>query len=266
VAIHGVDFEAESGEYVGIIGHTGSGKSTFIQHLNGLLKPSSGAVYFDGADIHASKVKTRQTRFKVGIVFQYPEYQLFEETVYRDIAFGPRNMGLSEVEIDERVVQAAGFVGLTPEKLTRSPFELSGGEKRRAAIAGVIAMRPEVLILDEPTAGLDPAGRDEILANIAEYRRALGSTIIVVTHSMDEIARTSDRLYVFSDGQIAMRGTPKQVFSRSEELHAMGLAVPRVTMVARRLREMGLYIGQDIYTIEQMRAALTALRRGAGNA
>jgi energy-coupling factor transport system ATP-binding protein len=236
VAIQDVDFEAERGEYLGVIGHTGSGKSTFIQHLNGLLKPTSGKVLYDGRDIHESKELTRDVRFKVGLVFQYPEYQLFEETVFKDIAFGPRNMKLPEKDIDERVREAAGFVGLHEKYLDKSPFELSGGQKRRAAIAGVIAMLPEVLILDEPTAGLDPRGRDEIILNIRQYQRSTNSTVIMVTHSMEDIARTVDRLLVFNNGQIEMSGTPAQVFSKGEELTAMGLAVPKVTMVAMRLR------------------------------
>ena len=202
VAIRDIDFAAEKGEFLGIIGRTGSGKSTFIQHLNGLLRPTSGSVYFGGEDIHASKDRTRAVRFKVGLVFQYPEYQLFEETVFRDIAFGPKNMGLSAAEIDERVREAAGFVGLPESVLEKSPFELSGGQKRRVAIAGVIAMLPEVLILDEPTAGLDPRGRDEIIANIRQYQRSTGATVIMVSHSMEDVARLVDRLFVFNEGQI----------------------------------------------------------------
>jgi energy-coupling factor transport system ATP-binding protein len=266
VAIQDVDFEAERGEYLGVIGHTGSGKSTFIQHLNGLLKPTSGKVLYDGRDIHESKELTRDVRFKVGLVFQYPEYQLFEETVFKDIAFGPRNMKLPEKDIDERVREAAGFVGLHEKYLDKSPFELSGGQKRRAAIAGVIAMLPEVLILDEPTAGLDPRGRDEIILNIRQYQRSTNSTVIMVTHSMEDIARTVDRLLVFNNGQIEMSGTPAQVFSKGEELTAMGLAVPKVTMVAMRLRAMGLALPGDIYTVEQMKRALAGLRGGGANA
>jgi energy-coupling factor transport system ATP-binding protein len=265
-AIKDVDFEAGRGEYLGIIGHTGSGKSTFIQHLNGLLKPTSGKILFDGRDIHEEKALTRQVRFKVGLVFQYPEYQLFEETVYKDIAFGPKNMKLTEAEIDQRVREAAGFVGLRESLLDKSPFELSGGQKRRAAIAGVIAMLPEVLILDEPTAGLDPKGRDEIIQNIRQYQRSTNSTVIMVTHSMEDIARTVDRLLVFNDGAVAMRGTPAEVFSRSEELTEMGLTVPKVTMVANRLRSLGLPVGQDIYTVEQLKRVLIGLRGGQGNA
>ena len=260
VAIHDIDFAAEKGEYLGIIGATGSGKSTFIQHLNGLLKPTSGRVYFDGREVHESKAYARDTRFKVGLVFQYPEYQLFENTVLEDIAFGPKNMGLPEPEIQERALEAAGFVGLDKSILEKSPFELSGGEKRRAAIAGVIAMRPEVLILDEPTAGLDPQGRDEIIGNIMNYKRAHNVTVIMVTHNMEEIARTVDRIVLFEDGQIAMEGTPAQVFSESERLTALGLTAPKAALVAARLRAMGLPIRQDIYTIAQLRSELNQLR------
>lgn len=261
-AIRDIDFEAYKGEYLGIIGQTGSGKSTFIQHLNGLLKPTSGKVYFDGRDINASKERTREIRFKVGLVFQYPEYQLFEETVYKDIAFGPRNMRLPENEIKQRVLEAAGFVGLSETLLQKSPFELSGGQKRRVAIAGVIAMLPEVLILDEPTAGLDPKGRDEIILNIRQYQRSTNSSVIMVTHSMEDIARTVDRLVVFNDGRILMKGTPAQVFSKSETLTDIGLTVPKVTMVANRLRALGLQVEKDIYTVEQLKRALTRLKGG----
>jgi energy-coupling factor transport system ATP-binding protein len=266
VAIKNINFEASRGEYLGIIGHTGSGKSTFIQHLNGLLKPTSGKVLFDGRDIHASKDLTREIRFKVGLVFQYPEYQLFEETVYKDISFGPRNMKLPENEIDGRVREAAGFVGLPESILQKSPFELSGGQKRRAAIAGVIAMLPEVLILDEPTAGLDPKGRDEIILNIRQYQRSTNSTVIMVTHSMEDIARTVDRILVFNNGGILMQGTPAEIFPRSGELTDVGLTVPKVTMVAHRLRALGLPISEDIYTIEQLKSVLTALKGGREHA
>lgn len=264
IAIENIDFAAEKGEYLGIIGATGSGKSTFIQHLNGLLKPTSGCVYYSGHDIHESKAYTRDARFKVGLVFQYPEYQLFENTVLEDIAFGPRNMGLPDTEVRERAYEAAGFAGLGESLLEKSPFELSGGEKRRAAIAGVIAMRPEVLILDEPTAGLDPRGRDEIVGNIMNYKRAHNATIIMVTHDMEEIARTVDRIILFENGQTVMEGTPGQVFSENERLSALGLTAPKVTMVAARLRALGLPIRQDIYTISQFKSALNDLRDGSG--
>lgn len=266
VAIRDIDFDAEQGEYLGIIGHTGSGKSTFIQHLNGLLKPTSGKVIYNGRDIHESKELTRDIRFKVGLVFQYPEYQLFEETVYKDIAFGPKNMRLTTAEVDERVREAAGFVGLSEDVLQKSPFELSGGQKRRAAIAGVIAMLPEVLILDEPTAGLDPKGRDEIILNIRQYQRSTNATVIMVTHSMEDIARTVDRLLVFNDGQIHMRGTPAQVFAQSEQLMNIGLTVPKVTMVANRLRALGLAVPNDIFTIEQLKRVLLDMREGREHA
>lgn len=266
VAIKDIDFEAARGEYLGIIGQTGSGKSTFIQHLNGLLRPTSGKVYFDGRDIYETKELTRDIRFKVGLVFQYPEYQLFEETVYKDIAFGPKNMRLTEKEIDERVREAAGFVGLSESVLEKSPFELSGGQKRRVAIAGVIAMLPEVLILDEPTAGLDPKGRDEIISNIRQYQRSTNSTVIMVTHSMEDIARTVDRLLVFNNGAIMTRGTPAEVFSKSDELTRIGLTVPKVTMVSNRLRALGLNVPDDIYTVEQLKSALIALKGGRDHA
>ena len=265
-AIVDVNFEAQAGEFLGIIGHTGSGKSTFIQHLNGLLKPTSGRVLFDGKDIHESKELTRETRFKVGIVFQYPEYQLFESTVYKDIAFGPKNMGLSETEIKERVLEAAEFVSLHEENLEKSPFELSGGQKRRAAIAGVIAMRPEVLILDEPTAGLDPKGRDGIIANIMNYKKSRDITVIMVTHSMDEIAKTVDRLVVFHNGSIAMSGVPGEIFTRGDELRDMGLGVPKMTLVAARLRGLGVNLPQSIYTVEQLKSALSEVREGRRDA
>ena len=260
VAISDIDFAADKGECLGIIGATGSGKSTFIQHLNGLLKPTSGRVFFGGRDIHEAKGYTRETRFKVGLVFQYPEYQLFEATVFEDIAFGPRNMGVPAGEVGERVREASGFVGLEGPLLEKSPFELSGGEKRRAAIAGIIAMRPEVLILDEPTAGLDPRGRDEIIGNIMGYRRARGATVIMVTHDMEEIARTVDRIVLFEKGRIVSEGTPARVFSDAGRLHELGLAAPKVSMIAARLRALGLPLPPDIYTVAQMRQAIGRLR------
>jgi len=258
VAIADIDFTAEKGECIGIIGHTGSGKSTFIQHLNGLLKPTAGRVYYDGIDIN--ETKDTKIRFKVGLVFQYPEYQLFEATVFDDIAFGPKNMGLSEDEVKERVHEAAGFSRLSDEFLQKSPFELSGGQKRRAAIAGVIAMMPEVLILDEPAAGLDPGGRAEIIENILAYKEAVNATLIMVTHSMEDIANTVDRVILFEDGAIAMDGAPKDVFSQGDRLTAMGLAAPKAAMVAGRLRQMGIPLRNDIYTMPQLRAALNHLK------
>lgn len=262
-AIRDINIEFYPGELVAVIGHTGSGKSTFMQHMDGLLAPTEGTVYCDGQDIFASKEATRDVRFKVGLVFQYPEYQLFEETVYKDIAFGPKNMKLSEAEIDERVREAAGFVGVGEELFERSPLELSGGQKRRIAIAGVIAMRPKVLILDEPTAGLDPGGCEGILKNITDYREQTGSTVLIVTHSMDDAARIADRLVVFHDGGIAMDGTPDEVFSRPAELTAMGLDVPQPAAIAQALRERGLRLPGSVYTTEQLASAVAALRKGA---
>ena len=247
------------GEYLGIIGHTGSGKSTLIQHLNGLLKPTSGQVLFQGEDIWADTKRTRQTRFQVGLVFQYPEYQLFEETVYKDISFGPKNMGLDEGEVDRRVREAARFVGLRDDQLEKSPFELSGGQKRRVAIAGVIAMEPRVLILDEPTAGLDPVGVESILGNIRDYHQSNNATIILVSHSMEEVARTVDRLVVVNDGRIPFQGPPREVFRHGAELERMGLGVPQMTRVFSRLRAMGVDIDASVYTIPQ--AKETILRR-----
>ena len=265
-AIEKIGFRAEKGELIGVIGHTGSGKSTFIQHLNGLLKPTAGKVLFNGQDIWQDKHTVREVRFRIGLVFQYPEYQLFEETVYKDIAFGPKNMKLSEPEIDARVREAAAFVGLEESLLEQSPFDLSGGQKRRVAIAGVIAMRPDVLILDEPTAGLDPAGSREILANILAYHREAGSTVILVSHSMEEIARTVQRLVVFSQGRIVMEGTPHEVFSHPEELSAIQLDVPEISKVVSRLRELGLPLDRAIYTVEDARDAILRLREGASHA
>ena len=261
-ALIDVDFTAYRGEYLGIIGHTGSGKSTLIQHLNGLLKPTSGRVLLEGQDIWENKQRTVETRFKVGLVFQYPEYQLFEETVYKDIAFGPKNMKLEEAEVDRRVRQAAAFVGLTDAQLEKSPFELSGGQKRRVAIAGVIAMEPSVLILDEPTAGLDPVGVESILQNIHDYHEAKNATIILVSHSMEEVARTVDRLVVVNDARIPLQGTPREVFAHGAELEAMGLGVPQVTRVFHRLKALGVDIDPSVYTMEQARnAVLDALKR-----
>ncbi len=260
-ALDQVSFRVNWGEFIGIIGHTGSGKSTLMQQLNGLLKPTSGTVMLDGKDIWSDKKLTREARFRVGLVFQYPEYQLFEETVYRDIAFGPKNMGLSAEEIDRRVREAAGFVGLTEQQLEVSPFDLSGGQKRRVAIAGVIAMEPEVLILDEPTAGLDPMGRSEILGNIQAYREAKNATIMMVSHSMEDVARLTDRLLVLNGSKLAMEGTPGEVFQHAEQLQQMGLNIPQVTQVFLHLRRMGLDV-QSVYTIEQAVEALKRLKGG----
>lgn len=260
VALKDVSFAVERGEFIGVIGHTGSGKSTLMQHMNGLLKPTGGKVLLDGVDIWSDKKLTRQSRFRVGLVFQYPEYQLFEETVYKDIAFGPKNMGLSNEEIDRRVREAAGFVGLTEAQLEVSPFDLSGGQKRRVAIAGVIAMEPEVLILDEPTAGLDPEGREGVLQNIEAYRKAKNATIMMVSHSMNDVARLADRLLVMSNAHLAMDGTPEEVFERAQELLDMGLDIPEITQVFLHLQKMGLPVRQ-VYTIAQ---AVEELKRVKG--
>ena len=256
-AVDGVNLEVAPGEFLGVIGHTGSGKSTFIQHLNGLLRPTEGRILLEGRDIWAEPKKIRRVRFEVGLVFQYPEYQLFE-----DIAFGPGNMGLSKDEIDRRVREAAELVGLSEDMLAQSPFELSGGQKRRVAIAGVIAMEPKVLILDEPTAGLDPRGREAVLAQIHAYHERRGTTVILVSHSMEEIARNAGRIVVFCDSHILMQGTPREVFARAEELEHVGLDVPQVTKIAGELRRRGLPIDPAVYTIEDLKAELLALKGG----
>ena len=264
-ALDNIDLTIYRGEYLGIIGRTGSGKSTLIQHLNGLMKPTAGQIFFEGQDIWSSKELTHSIRFQVGLVFQYPEYQLFEETVYKDIAYGPKNMKLDEAEIDRRVRRAAEFAGLSNEVLERSPFELSGGQKRRVAIAGVIAMEPKVLILDEPTAGLDPAGSASILANIEAYRKANNATIIFVSHSMEDVARITDRLVVVSHGTLPYVGTPREVFSHGEDLEKLGLSVPAMNRVFSRVRAMGVDIDPAVYTVEQAKVAfLEAYRRKGG--
>ena len=265
VALKDVSFSVERGEFIGVIGHTGSGKSTLMQHMNGLLKPTSGEILLDGKDIWSDKKLTRESRFRVGLVFQYPEYQLFEETVYEDIAFGPKNMGLSAEEIDRRVREAAGFVGLTEAQLQVSPFDLSGGQKRRVAIAGVIAMEPEVLILDEPTAGLDPVGREDVLQNIENYRKAKNATIMMVSHSMNDVARLADRLLVMCNAHLAMDGTPGDVFEHAQELLDMGLDIPEITRVFLKLQQKGLPVKQ-VYTMEQAVAELKRLKEGTVNA
>ena len=260
-ALDNVSFRVNRGEFIGIIGHTGSGKSTLMQQLNGLLKPTSGEILLDGQNIWSDKKLTRQARFRVGLVFQYPEYQLFEETVYKDIAFGPKNMGLSAEEIDRRVREAAGFVGITEEQLQVSPFDLSGGQKRRVAIAGVIAMEPEVLILDEPTAGLDPVGREGILKNIEAYRQAKNATVMMVSHSMEDVARLTDRLLVMNGSKLAMDAAPAEVFTHAEELVSMGLAIPQVTEIFLQLRAMGVDV-KNVYTIGQAVAEIRRLKGG----
>ena len=261
-AVKNVNMEIMEGEFLGVIGHTGSGKSTLIQHLNGLLRPTSGRILLGDRDIWEDPKRIRDVRFRVGLVFQYPEYQLFEETVYKDVAFGPRNMGLDDGEIDRRVRSALAFSGLGEEMLEKSPFDLSGGQKRRVAIAGVIAMEPEVLILDEPSAGLDPAGRRSLLENIRSYHREKGTTVVMVSHSMDEVAENVDRIVVLADAGVVMEGTPHQVFSRAQELMDVGLNVPQVTQVAMALRRQGLDIDPAVYTVSDLRAGLTALKGG----
>ena len=264
-ALENVSFAVERGEFVGIIGHTGSGKSTLMQHLNGLLKPESGEIFLDGVDIWSNKKITRESRFRVGLVFQYPEYQLFEETVYKDIAFGPKNMGLKPAEIDRRVREAAKLVGLTDAQLEVSPFDLSGGQKRRVAIAGVIAMEPDVLVLDEPTAGLDPEGREEVLSNIEAYRKSKNATIMMVSHSMNDVARLADRLLVMNDATLAMEGTPEQVFTRAQELANMGLDIPEITKLFLQLQKLGLPV-EPVYTMEQAVQVLRKLKEGNADA
>ena len=261
-ALVDVDFAAYPGEYLGIIGHTGSGKSTLIQHLNGLLKPTSGQVLFQGTDIWSDLKTTRRTRFQVGLVFQYPEYQLFEETVYKDIAFGPTNQGKTGEELDRCVREAARLVGIRDDQLGKSPFELSGGQKRRVALAGVMAMEPDVLVLDEPTAGLDPAGRENLMANIRDYHRNKKRTIILLSHSMDEIAQNVDRILVLKSAHVLMSGAPAEVFARADELLSAGLDVPQVTRIAMGLRERGLAIDPAVYTVEALERELLALREG----
>jgi energy-coupling factor transport system ATP-binding protein len=259
VAIKDINLDIYKGEIIGVIGHTGSGKSTLISHLNGLIKPAAGTVTFNGENIWKSKEFTHSIRFKVGLVFQYPEYQLFEETVYRDIAFGPTNMGLKEDEIRGRVADAIRFVGLKPDILEKSPFSLSGGQKRRVAIAGVIAMMPDVLILDEPTAGLDPRGRADIINHVKAYNKSTGLSVVLVTHNMEDIAQTVDRIIVLKKGEIMMTGGTSEVFSRGKELEAAGLAVPQITQVANRLFDAGLNISTSVYTVEQLKNELLSL-------
>jgi energy-coupling factor transport system ATP-binding protein len=259
-AIEDINIEIEPGELVAVIGHTGSGKSTLIQHFNGLLKPQSGKVYVDGQDIWESKKTLRASRFAVGLCFQYPEYQLFEETVYKDIAFGPKNMKLSDEEIDRRVREAARFIGVTDDMLEKSPFDLSGGEKRRVAIAGVMAMEPKILILDEPTAGLDPRGRDTILDLIRNYREETGRTVMIVSHSMDDVAEIATKVLVINNARVAMYGTVPEIYARSEELVSMGLDIPQVTKIFLGLKENGIPVRTDVYTVEQARAQLRELR------
>lgn len=261
-AISDVNLRIKKGELVGIIGHTGSGKSTLISHFNGLLKPDEGKVLIDGVDIHKDKETLRSTRFKVGLCFQYPEYQLFEETVYKDIAFGPKNMKLSEAEIKERVLKAASFVGVKKEHLNQSPFDLSGGEKRRVAIAGVMSMEPEILIFDEPAAGLDPRGRKDLIELIKDYRKQTGSTVVVVSHSMEDIACMADRVIVINNSTVAMQGSVDEVYSRADELRSMGLNVPEITEIFLGLRKRGFDVPANVYTVEQGAEILKKLASG----
>ena len=266
VALENVSFSIAEGDFVGIIGSTGSGKSTLIAHMNGLNRPTSGKIYIDGRDIWAEPGKIRDVRFQVGLVFQYPEYQLFEETCYKDIAFGPKNMGLDQAEIDRRVHEAAAFVGLDKDLLERSPFELSGGQKRRVAVAGVMAMEPRILVLDEPAAGLDPEGREQILSQVKAYHKKTGTTVLLVSHSMEDIAKYADKVLVMDQQHIAMYDTVEHVFARAPELLALGLSVPQVTQIFLRLRQLGLDIPTDVYTMPYaVRTILAAkARRDAG--
>ncbi len=263
VALDNINLEIPAGQYVALIGHTGSGKSTLIQHLNGLLAPREGKVLFDGEDIHRSKEALHAIRYRVGLVFQYPEYQLFEETVYRDIAFGPRNMGLSEAEVDEHVRRGARFAGVDESLFEDSPLELSGGQKRRIAIAGVMAMDPDVLVLDEPMAGLDPAGCREILKNISDYHTSTGSTVILVTHDMNVAAREAERLIVMLKGTVALDGAPEEIFSRPRELREMGLDIPGAAALAEELRRRGVDLPDSIYTPPYLAKVLLKKRGGA---
>lgn len=264
VAIEDISISVEKGDFIGIIGHTGSGKSTLVQHLNGLLKPTSGTILLDGKDIHSDKNFTRQARFKVGLCFQYPEYQLFENTVYEDIAFGPKNMKLSKEEIKERVLRAAEFVGVRNDMLQKSPFDLSGGEKRRVAIAGVMAMQPEILILDEPSAGLDPKGRKIISEMIEQYRKNTGSTVIVVSHSMEDVAESADKVLVMNRGKVEYFASVDEVFSNAEHLVEIGLNVPEITKVFLALKKQGYDVRTDIYSVNEAKAELLRLFKERG--
>lgn len=263
-AIDGVDFSVESGEMIGIIGHTGSGKSTLIQHLNGLLEPNSGTVFLDGKDIWSkeNRKQIRNVRFAVGLCFQYPEYQIFEDDIYKEIAFGPKQMGLDDEEIKRRVYESMDFVGIDRKLEKKSPFDLSGGQKRRVAIASIIAMKPKVLILDEPCAGLDPKGRDVILSMIKDYQHKMGNTVIFVSHSMEDVAKICDKVLVMNNSKVAMYGTVPEVYSHGKELKAMGLNVPQVTEIFLKLREKGVNCSTDIFTVEQAEKELARLLKG----
>lgn len=259
VALDDVTLEIQKGEFIGLIGHTGSGKSTLIQHLNGIISPTSGEILLDGENIHKDKTKLKEVRRRIGLAFQYPEYQLFEMTVYKDVAFGPTNLKLTEEEIHKNVVSALETVGISEEIYEKSPFELSGGQKRRVAIAGVLAMNPEVLILDEPTAGLDPRGRDEILQAIKDLHDKRGITVILVSHSMEDVAKMVDRIIVMHRGKAAMQGTPKEIFSHVEELEQMGLAAPQVSYVFAELKKRGYDVPTDVYTVKEAKEVLLKL-------
>lgn len=263
-AVSNISLEIKKGEFIGIIGHTGSGKSTLVQMLNGLIKPSGGQVIFDGADIWKNPKEIRRIRFKVGMVFQYPEYQLFEETVYKDISFGPSNMGKSGAELDQAVKEAALFTGLKEELLYKSPFDLSGGEKRRAAIAGVIAMDPEVLVLDEPTAGLDPMGRDVLLSQIVQYHKERKNTVLLVSHSMEDIARVADRIIVMNNSEAVMYDETKEVFSKGRELEKIGLRVPQITKIMLKLKEKGYEVADGILNVDDALAQIFSLLKKEG--
>ena len=262
LALDNVSLNIEKGKLTGIIGHTGSGKSTLLQMLNGLVKPDIGKIIVGEDDIYSNKKLRREAAFRVGLVFQYPEYQLFEDTVRRDIAFGPKNMGLSDEEIETRVKEAAAFVGLGDEILEKSPFDISGGQKRRVAIAGILAMKPDILVLDEPASGLDPIGRREIFGGLEKYREATGTTMVIVSHSMEDMARYADDLVVFENGRVIMQGTKQEVFSREKELREIGLELPQITRLVRRLADMGLDISRDIYTVDDALEALTSIYGG----
>ena len=262
-ALDNVNIDIPKGEFIAIIGHTGSGKSTLVQHLNGLLKATKGEVLLDGKNIHSSKKTLFDARFRVGLCFQYPEYQLFEETVYKDIAFGPTNMGLSKGEIDDRVRNAAKYVGIPDEMLSKSPFDLSGGEKRRVAIAGVISMEPEILILDEPTSGLDPMGREQILELIKNYRNQTGKTVVIVSHSMDDVARFATKVIVMNNSHVEMTGTVDEVFEKASRLREIGLSVPQITEIFIKLREKGYNVSEKVYTVEQGYLELKKLFEGS---
>lgn len=265
-AVHDVSFQIEKGEIVGIIGHTGSGKSTLVQHLNGLLKPTSGAILFEDCDIWENPKEIKKIRSEVGLVFQYPEYQLFEETVFKDIAFGPKNMGVDGEQLDKTVKEICEIVGVKPEYFDKSPFDLSGGEKRRVAIAGVMAMKPQIIVFDEPTAGLDPKGRENIMEIIRNYRAVTGATVVIISHSMEDMAELADKILVMNKGKIEMFDTVGNVFSQGDRLRSIGLNVPIVTRVFDQLREMGVNVDGDVFTVSKAVEELKKMKEGESNA